>query len=435
METSVLESSVLLRILDVSRRMAERRTFTPLLAYVVDEAIRLVGAERGYVVLPRPDGSLDFRVTRDQKGNEVQHPDDQISTSVLNKVMQTGEPLILRDAMADPQFSRSQSVMSLQLRSVMCAPLISYGKPIGAIYVENRSVRNRFREQDLSPFALFADQAATAIENAAQNDELEARVAERTRELEHAMAQLEKSWAEAVEANRLRTVLLASVMHDLRSPLALATGSLNMLRGGSFGPLNTEQLQRIEYLVDRLDYMLRLVDDLADLTRLEATSLALYPEKVALPTFLQNIYQVGCELRWPETVAFQLDLAPDLPALYLDPVRIQQVLLNLITNAFKFTAQGSVTLRARYQPDQGEVVLGITDTGEGIPADQMDQLFQRFHQADKNVQRKRMGSGLGLSICRNLVEMHGGRIWVESAPGVGSSFSFTLPMDGPPASP
>jgi GAF domain-containing protein len=121
------------QILNISRRMAEMRSLAPLLNFVVEEAIQLVGAEYGYIVLPRPDGSLDFRVTRDRASHEVEKAQDQISTSVLNRVIQTGQPVILRDAMSDPNFGHAQSVMALRLRSIMSVPLISHGVTIGAI--------------------------------------------------------------------------------------------------------------------------------------------------------------------------------------------------------------------------------------------------------------------------------------------------------------
>jgi diguanylate cyclase (GGDEF)-like protein len=196
MEDLTLETSILLRILDVSRRMAERRAFAPLLSYVIDEAMKLAGAERGYVVLLGADGTLDFRVTRDRDGNDIANAADQISTSILRKVVDSGEPLILRDAMSDPRFSSSRSVMNLHLRSILCVPLVSYGKTIGGIYLENRSIRGRFKETNLSLLILFANQASVAIENAVLNDSLEARVAERTRELAEANAELISSKAE-----------------------------------------------------------------------------------------------------------------------------------------------------------------------------------------------------------------------------------------------
>lgn len=176
------------------------RYFAPLLHFATTEAIKLTGAERGYVVLPRPDGSLDFRVKLDRQGNEVKQAEDQISKTVLTKVLQSGEPLLLRDAMTDEQFSESLSVMNLNLRSVMCAPLIAQGKNIGALYVENRSIRGRFKEENLLPLVLFANQAAAAIENAALNEALEAKVIERTKALGNTMTRLE---AEIEERRRI----------------------------------------------------------------------------------------------------------------------------------------------------------------------------------------------------------------------------------------
>jgi signal transduction histidine kinase len=419
------------QVLNISRRMAETRSLAPLLNSVVEEAIKLVGAECGYVVLPRPDGSLDFRVTRDLEGHEVENAQDQISTSVLSRVIQTGQPVILRDAMSDPNFGHAQSVMALKLRSVMSVPLISHGETIGALYVENRTVRGRFQEDDLAPLILFANQAAVAIENASINDDLEARVTARTRELEQALAQVEKSWAEAVETNRLRTVLLCNIMHDLRAPLGIVVTALELLQDGSLGSVNADQAEWITKSLAAVTHGTHLINEVFDLSKLEVGELTLHRETVDLCDFLQHVYRIGQGLRWPQMVTFQLDLASDLPAVSIDPVRIQQVLLNLLTNAVKFTERGGVTLHARYIPEPGEVVIGVADTGEGISPDQTGKLFQRFQQVDEKQARRRKGTGLGLAICRELVEMHGGRIWVESTPGVGSNFMFALPVNPP----
>jgi signal transduction histidine kinase len=426
-----MDNSLLLRILDVSRRMAEMRAFTPLLNFVVEQAIELVGAERGYIVLPRPDGSLDFRVTRDQQGKDVPHAEDQISTSVLRQIIDTGEPLVLRDAMNDPHFSSARSVMALSLRSVMGAPLISYGKAIGAIYVENRSVRSRFKEDDLPPLVLFAHQAAAAIENAALNDGLEARIAARTQELQTANQQLEHSWHEATEANRLRTVLFSKVAHDIRAPLSLADNALEALATGLLGPLTDTQYEWLGKSRAALTRALRLTGDVSQLANIELGGLQFSPQNVALPEFLKDMHELARGLGRPDGVTFQLELEPDLPPVRIDPGRIEQVIFNLLSNAIKFTARGSITLQASYHATNDEVVISVTDTGEGIPAEQIGHLFQRFQQVDPDLARRRLGSGLGLSICKDLVEMHGGRIWVESTPGVGSSFMFALPVRGP----
>lgn len=427
-----MDRDLLEHILNISRRMAETRTLTPLLNYVVDEAIELVGAERGYVVLVQPDGALEFRVQRSREGGQLADAEDQISKSILNQVIDTAQPLVLRNAMENSRFSQAESVVILQLRSIMCVPLIAQGETIGAIYVENRSIRGRFSEDDLPPLILFANQAAVAIENAALNEELEARVAARTRELQQAMLQVEKSWTEAVEANRLRTVWLGNVAHDLGAPLGIVSASLSFMQEGELGELNEGQLEWIGKSLRALRHISNLIDDLSDLSTLEAGGISLHREMVTPQEFLQNVYNVGLGLSWPRGVTFNIDVSPPLPDLCIDPVRIRQVLLNLISNAHKFTSQGSVTVHAHYQASQEEVVIGVADTGEGIAADQIERVFQRFQQVDDNFKRKRLGTGLGLAICRELVELHRGRIWVESTLGIGSDFMFTLPLNFDP---
>jgi len=426
-QDNLMDRQLFEHILDISRKMAATRALPPLMNYVIDQAIDLVGAERGYVILVQPDGSLDSPIKRGRDSRKLDDEYDQISMSVARQVIDVGEPLIIRDAMSDPRFQAANSVTQLKLRSVMCVPLIARGGIIGAIYVENRAITGRFHDDDLPPLILFANQAAVAIENAALNEELEARVSARTQELQTAMGQVESSWSEAVEANRLRTEWLNKVIHDLRAPLVIASGSLSILKDGGFGHLNPKQLEWVSKSLETVMHVKNLTDDLFDLSRLEVGAITLHPEKTNLSNYLRDVYDIGLGLPWPKKVDFELDIATTLPVIHLDRLRIRQVLLNLLSNAQKFTAQGVVTLHARYLPEENVVQLGVADTGEGIPAKKLNLLFQRFQQLDNNTERRRQGAGLGLAICRELVEMHGGHIWVDSTPGVGSDFKFTLP--------
>jgi len=417
-----VDENLLEHILEISRRMAETRALNPLLEYVIDEANKLVGAERGYIVLVKPNGSLAVPIKRGQDGEDLEFGEDQISKSVFHQVVETGRPLILRDAMNDPQFGDARSVAILQLRSIMCVPFVVQGETTGAIYVENRSIRNRFKEENLPPLILFANQAAVAIENAKLNDDLEDRVAARTRELE-------QSWAEVVEANRLRTVWLGNVTHDLRAPLGIVITTLSYTLEQELGQLNSDQTTWLSKALNAAQHVASLTDQLHDLSKLDVGGITLEREPVALDQFLHNVHSIGLGLPWPEGVTFELDINGSLPELYIDPVRIHQVLINLLSNAQKFIDQGSVTLRARYLSDKEAVLIEVTDTGEGIPEDQLGRLFQRFQQVDSDSGRRRKGSGLGLAICRELVEMHGGQIWAESEEGKGSTFIFTLPAN------
>ena len=422
-EIQNMEQGFLQRILNVSRQMAETRELEPLLNYVIDEVVALFGAERGYIVLVQPNGMLEIKIKRGQDGQALaEDEDDYISTSIFNEVVHSGTPLILRDAMTDPRFNTARSVINLQLRSIMCTPLISRGEIIGSIYVENRSIRNRFKESDLPQLTLFANQAAVAIENAALNDDLEARVEARTKELE-------QSWSEVIEANRLRTVWLSNLAHDLRAPLGITTTSLSFLQDGGLGELSEGQQEWVDKSLQAVQHTTGLINDLFDLFKMEAGGIKLDPELVAPAEFLQNIYDVALGLPRPKGVALELNiLSTDLPETYMDTARIRQVILNLFSNALKFTKTGTVTLCAKYEADKEEIRIGVQDTGEGISPEKITQLFQRFQQVDDNDTRRKKGSGLGLAICKELVEMHEGQIWVESTPNVGSTFIFTLPV-------
>jgi signal transduction histidine kinase len=417
------------RVLDISRKMAETRQLDPLLDYAMCEAINLVGAQRGYLVLLNDDGTFDFRVQRDQDGNFVEDGEDQISTSILNRVVESGEPILIADAMSDESFGKSISVVELKLRSVMCVPLISRGITIGAIFVENRLAKGLFEQDDLPPLILFANQAAVSIVNAMLNDDLEARVAARTAELERTKENLERSWLEAVEANRLRTVFLGNVAHDIRSPLTMAVSALALFKDGTIGELSAEQLSWVDQMSTGIRHALDLIRDLFDLAKIDMGQLTLYPERTDLHTFLGEVYTVGNMLRWREGVLFHLDIDEDLPEIEIDPTRIRQVTLNLLTNACKYTGSGEVALYAHRLPDHQAVLIGVADTGIGIPTEQLETIFERFKQGDQDMAQRQHGTGLGLAICRELVGMHGGQIWAESAVGKGADFKFTLPLN------
>ncbi len=206
-----MEQKLLRHILAISRLTAETRDLIFLLNQIMDEAIGLVGAERGFVVLVQPDttipGTLDFRVQRGQEGQTLKGAQDQVSQSILRQVVETGQPLVLQDALQDPNFGKAESVVGLKLRSIICVPIVLHGETIGVIYVENRSKPGRFGEDDVLPLLLFANQAAVAIENARllqslqrEHDRLELRVQQRTQELVKANELLEKEIAERAQA-------------------------------------------------------------------------------------------------------------------------------------------------------------------------------------------------------------------------------------------
>lgn len=434
-----MNHELLEHILDVSRRLAETRTLTPLLENIIVEALELVGAERGYIVLVEADGGLDFRVARQYNGKPVIDADDQISRSVLAQTLAKREPLILYDAMNEPYFREMASVTFLKLRSVMCVPLITRGNTIGAIYVENRSVRNRFSEEDLPPLVIFANQVAVTIENATLNDELEDRVATRTRELEEERnlltcrvaertAELSAANAELMHSARLKDEFLATVSHELRTPLTAILNLTEALQLNIYGELNAKQQKAVQNIFKSGNHLLTLINDVLDLAKIEAGGLELEVNPVVVKTICQASIELVQEQALKKRIKLCFEYDETIRSILTDERRLKQVLVNLLDNAIKFTPDdGEVGLQTVAAVASGMLYFIVWDTGIGISLEQQQLLFQPFMQVDASLTRKYGGTGLGLAIVKRLIEMQHGHISVESKVGGGSRFIVGLP--------
>ncbi len=249
--------------------------------------------------------------------------------------------------------------------------------------------------------------------------ELEERVAERTRELLQA-----KEAAEA--ADRTKSAFLANMSHELRTPLNSIIGFTGILLQALAGPLNAEQRKQLTMVQGSGRHLLALINDVLDLSKIEAGQLEMRREVVDLAELIPRVVGTIQPQADRKGLALVVDVAPGIGAMVGDRRRIEQVLMNLLANAVKFTERGSITVRAFGERERARVE--VTDTGIGIEASHRDLLFRPFSQLDTGLTRKHDGTGLGLSICRHLVELMGGTIDVDSRPGVGSTFHFTLPL-------
>jgi len=412
-----MNNILLKRILEISREMAQTHDLDTLLQLAMEETLAIVNAEMGYLLIVSNANQVEFKI---RAGNHLtpSNDSDTLSRSILDDVIQTQTPTVITDALSDDRYSASSSVQHLQIRSVMCVPLISHGDVLGAIYVENRTITGAFRQDDLEPFIFFANQASASIENAMMITNLETRVAERTAQLEH-------SWQEAVEANKMRTMLLGQLAHDMRSPATVINLSLQMLNNPQVSPLNEKQHTWVSRSSMALEQIINLIHNIFELSKYELQSLEIHKESIDLNDFLMRMTEIATGLPWEATVQFRHEIPANLPTIDIDPVRIQQVVMNLISNALKFTTTGEVVLYASIV-EPSSVQIGVRDTGVGMPATVHEKVFERFQQFDIDMARQSKGAGLGLAICKELVEKHGGRIWVESTPGVGSNFCFQL---------
>jgi signal transduction histidine kinase/CheY-like chemotaxis protein len=266
------------------------------------------------------------------------------------------------------------------------------------------------------------------------NQELEQRVAERTTDLAVANRALlaanvvaERARATAEEANFYKTRFLTNMSHELRTPLNAIINFAHFLGDPEYGPIADQQRMFQSRILYNGEHLLGLINDILDLSKIEAGKMDLVSEAVELAPLFHGVMSTTIGLTKEKGLELALDIPESLPPVWIDKTRMRQVLLNLLSNAAKFTDHGGITLRA-WARDDGFVQLSVQDSGVGIAAEHQQRIFEEFQQVQGDLNRAHEGTGLGLPISKRLIGMHGGQIWLESAPGSGSTFSFTIPI-------
>lgn len=229
------------------------------------------------------------------------------------------------------------------------------------------------------------------------------------------------------EVDRMKDEFVSVVSHELRTPLTAIRGSLGLLAAGKAGELTERGQRMLDIAVQNTDRLIRLINDILDLERIESGKVAMEPRPVSAAELAHNAAEVIQPVAERAGVGVYVWAEPVW--VNADPDRVLQVLTNLVSNAVKFSAPGS-TVEVMVEPRGGEALVRVIDHGRGIPHDRLESIFERFQQVDSSDSRQKGGTGLGLAICRTIVGQHGGRIWAESEPGVGSTFLFTLPLHG-----
>ena len=243
----------------------------------------------------------------------------------------------------------------------------------------------------------------------------------------------EQALEEMREADQLKSQFLANMSHELRTPLNSIIGFSKVILKGIDGPITDTQKEDLTAIYNAGQHLLGLISDMLDISRIEAGKLDLSFETVDVHEVIQGVTSTAIGLVKDKPIEFVMDIPDDLPQIRADRIRVRQVLLNLVSNAGKFTEEGQISVSARHilGEGRGEILIAVADTGIGIAPKDVEKLFEPFSQVDPSPTRKSGGTGLGLSIARHLVELHGGRIWVESTLGEGSTFAFTLPLEPP----
>lgn len=254
-------------------------------------------------------------------------------------------------------------------------------------------------------------------------------------ELTRAQHELSRVKQELIQANRVRSDFIATVSHELRTPLNSIIGFAKLLLNQKLGPLNPTQHTDLSIIYDSSKQLLSLVNDILDLSKIEAGKIRLDMEWVTVEEIIVGVVAATYILIDDKPIELKEELEPRLPQIFVDRNRIRQVVVNLLSNAAKFTDAGCITLRVSTinRNNQDCVCVAVIDTGIGIQAEDVSKVFEPFRQIDSSEARRAEGTGLGMAISHRLVKLHGGDLWVESAPGRGSTFSFTIPVT--PANP
>ncbi|MFQ5419429.1 MAG: GAF domain-containing protein, partial [Anaerolineae bacterium] len=288
-------------------------------------------------------------------------------------------------------------------------PLQQEGQPSGLISVQSYDA-NAYSENDAQLLRSIGTQTSLAIANAQL--------------FEHIQASNE----ELRQLDLLKTQFLANMSHELRTPLNSIIGFSRVILKGIDGPITTEQQEDLTLIFNNGHHLLSLINEILDMAKIEAGKMALAFEQVKLETVARAAFSTIRSLVNPEKVDLVYDVPPDLPEIEADPVRLRQILVNLLSNAAKYTRQGQIRISARHETGDDKLLVLVEDTGIGIAEADFSRLFTAFEQVDNSTTRQVGGTGLGLPITRWLVESHQGEIWLESVVGEGTAFYVSLPL-------
>jgi signal transduction histidine kinase/putative methionine-R-sulfoxide reductase with GAF domain len=396
-------------------KVISRSTFDlkTVLNTLVESAARLCEADMASV--PRVTGAMFDQVA--SYGYSPRFHEFMQSNPILpgrgsasGRAVAERKTIQIPDVLADPEYDDHYKTEGQKVggfRTLLGVPLLREGAAIGAL-VLGRSAPRLFTPQQIELATTFADQAVIAIENVRLFDEIQ----EKSRQLE--------------EASQHKSQFLANMSHELRTPLNAILGYTELMADGAYGEPSEKMVGILQRLEANGKHLLGLINDVLDLSKIEAGQLVLELSDYCIQDIAQTVRSTLEPLATDKKLAFKVEMAGELPPGRGDGRRLTQVLINLVGNAIKFTDAGEVAIKA--EANNGSFHVSVRDTGPGISFADQARLFQEFQQADNAITRKKGGTGLGLAISKRIIEMHGGRIWVESQSGQGSTFAFMLPV-------
>ncbi|MEP7288478.1 MAG: ATP-binding protein [Chloroflexota bacterium] len=393
---------------------------TRILAMAAEQIVKLMKVDHCGIVLNDADEQTASLV--------AEYPPTQsapllipLMNNPIFEAQKTEEAFYAYDVPNDPRLDPVRSFMdAMKTQSILAVRLTVNNKLIGSIGLDAISAQRSFSEEELETVRTLASQIALAVENS-------------------------DLYAQALVANRLKSEFLTTISHELRTPLSPILGYTEMVLSGMYGDLTDKQRDRLQRVTQNAQNLLMLIDDVLDLARIDAGKLTLtFETQDVTPLILACVEEIAAKAE-AKNLRLTVEGTPDVPPVNADRVRLQQVMMNLLSNAVKFTQQGSIVVRL--QPfrvsggtcdniplgnvtltDGDWLAISVHDTGIGIASENFNLIFDTFRQVDGSAARQFEGTGLGLAIAQQLVEMHNGKLWVDSVIGEGSTFTIALPV-------
>jgi signal transduction histidine kinase len=388
----------------------------PVLEAIARNAVRFCGAEDAAVLL-RGDRGFRLGAHEGPLGADFRIELPLDDTSLTGRAMLRGELLHVVDIteMASELPTSYWMAVRTGHHAMAAAPLLLQGRAIGAILLGS-SQRTPYSERQLELLRTFAAQAVIAIENVRLFNEIREK-----------SGQLEVANDELAAASRHKSEFLANMSHELRTPLNAIIGFSDVLEQRLFGELNERQAEYTHDIATSGRHLLDLVNEILDLSKVEAGRMELEPSEFSLAETIHGALGFVRERAASHRITLTADVSTDLGTVRADERKVRQVLLNLLSNAVKFTPDGG-TIAVRAQRRAGEVQVAVRDTGIGIAPEDQAKVFDEFQQVGTAGDRSREGTGLGLTLAKRFIELHGGRIWVESEIGKGTTLTFAIPV-------
>jgi signal transduction histidine kinase/HAMP domain-containing protein len=396
---------------EVSQAVSSTLDLQKVLATIVAHAAELSGTESGAIYeFDEPSEEFQLRATHRMSEELIQAIREggvKLGETALGWAGVNREAVQIPDILEEPTYPTSEIMKQEGFRALLAVPLFREDRLIGGLVVRRRAP-GQFQKETVDLLQTFATQSALAIQNARLFREIEAK----GRELEI--------------ASKHKSDFLANMSHELRTPLNAILGYTELILDKIYGDVPENIQEVLERVEKNGRHLLGLINDVLDLSKIEAGQLVLSLDDYSMKEVVHTIFTSVESLAAEKNLELQVSVAPEVAQGKGDHQRISQVFLNLVGNAIKFTEAGEVRVEATASDDT--FVISVSDTGPGLSEADQQMIFEEFHQVDGSSTRKKGGTGLGLSIAKRIVEMHGGRIWVESTEGKGSTFWFTLPV-------